>query len=245
MTPMPTDSSFPAQLLLGALNGLTNQALGLVDGAVEQLAQVDGLVIRLRMEKPELVTYALLHADGIEFLQHYEGRVDVRLRASLGAFLQYLLLPNEDHFSAIRLQGSTHHLKVIQELLDYCSFSAVARGWLDHYVRFNDLLTLLGREDHAWLSRLDGLPADFQQLAGELAQQRLLQEDILEELSQLRGQLRRQRRLDIGCIITGLLLLFAAIGSLNGSLPLYWIHQSLMLASAGGALLASRLLTTA
>lgn len=240
---MQTDSSFSAQLLLGALNGLTNQALGLVDGAPEQLALVEGLVIRLRMEKPELVIYALLHADGIEFLQHYEGHIDIRLRASLGTLLQYLLLPNDNHLSAIRLQGSEAHLTVIQELLDYCSFSAVAHGWLEHYVRFNDLLTLLGREDHAWLSHLEGLPADLQQLARELAQQRLLQEDIFEEITQLRSQLRQQRHLDLSCIIVGLLLLLAALASLNGNLPIYWMHQSLVLASAGGALLLSRLLS--
>lgn len=238
---MQDSASLPSFLLLGALTSLANQSLTLVDGAKEQLAGVSGLVVRLRVEQPALVIYALLHDDGVEFLQHYEGKVDIRIRAPLGALLQYLLLPDTSNQQGIRLQGDATRISALRELLDYCSFWAVARGWLDHYVRFNDLLSLLGREDPAWLARLQGLPEHMQQLAHELAQQRLLQEDILEELGQLRRQLKQQRRFDMVFLVIGMLLLFAALATLNGNLPQWLLHQAALLASAGGALLLSRL----
>lgn len=238
---MQDTSSLPSFLMLGALTSLANQSLSLVDGAREQLAGVSGLVVRLRMEKPALVIYALLHDDGVEFLQQYEGKVDIRIRAPLGALLQYLLLPDGSDREDIRLQGDEAQITALRELLDYCSFWAVARGWLDHYVRFNDLLSLLGREDPVWLARLQGLPESMAQLAHELAQQRLLQEDILEEVGQLRQQLRQQRRTDLIFLVIGLLLLFAALATLNGNLPQLLLHQAAVLASAGGALLLSRL----
>lgn len=241
MSAMQDSSSLPSFLMLGALTSLANQSLTLVEGAREQLGGLSGLVVRLRVDKPSLVVYALLHDDGVEFLQQYEGKVDIRVRTSLGALLQYLLLPDGNGRDDIRIQGDETRINALRELLDYCSFWAVARGWLDHYMRFNELLSLLGREDPAWLARLEGLPDNMQQLAHELAQQRLLQEDILEELGQLRRQLSQQRRVDMATLVIGLLLLFAALATLNGNLPQLLLHQAAILASAGGALLLSRL----
>jgi ubiquinone biosynthesis protein UbiJ len=227
--------------MLGSLTTLANQSLRLVEGAMEQLAPLDGTVVRLRLERPAMVLYVLLHEDGVEFLQYYEGRIDIHLRAPLGALLQFLLLPDPSHMEGIRLQGDKTLLKALGDLLDYCSFWAVARGWLDHYVRFNDLLSLLGREDPVWLASLQGLPEEIRQLSLSLAQQQLLQEDVLAEVRSLRRQLRQQRRLDIFCLTIGLLLLFAAMATQGGNLPTLFLHQALLLASLGGALLLSRL----
>ena len=241
MTDTQDTPSLPSYLMLGALTSLVNQSMTLVEGAQELLHDVDGLVVRLRLEKPSAVLYILFHDDGIECLQESEGKVDVRIHAPLGALLQYLLIPDSQHLNGIHWQGEEPHLKALGALLEYCSFSAVARGWLDRYVRFNDLLSLLSREDPAWLARLQGLPEDIQQLAKELAQQRLLQEDILQELQQWRQQFHQQRRMDILCMVCGLILLLLAMVTLNGNLPQWFAHQALLLSCAGGALLLSRL----
>jgi len=238
------DSSLTSILMLGSLTTLVNQSLRLVEGSYEQLSSVAGTVIRFRLERPAITLYLLLHEDGVEFLEHYEGKVDVRVRAPLGALLQYLLLPSNENNEAIRVQGDENLLSRLSDLLDFGSFWAVARGWLDHYVRFNDLLGLLGKEDPRWLSNLRGLPEQFQSMAQELAHQRLLMEDTLAEVRLLRQQLGSQRKRDIFSFVIGFLLILAALATQSGDLPSLWLHQTIMLASAGAALLLSRLFST-
>lgn len=220
-------TTLPTFLVLGTLSNLINQSIFLVEGADEQLANVSGLVVRLRLEKPSLVIYCLLHNDGVEFLSHYEGTVDVRVRASVGALLQYLLLPNEEHADSIRLQGSSAHLGALQELVDFCSFWSVARSWLDRYVRFNDLLQLLNREDPAWLNQLQGLPREIRQQAQHLAEQQLLQEDVVSEINHLRCQ----RRYDQVAFLCGFVLMLVAFMTFNGQLGTYFPHQAVTAAS--------------
>lgn len=235
------DSSLTSILMLGSLTALVNQSLRLVEGSDEQLATVTGAVIRFRLERPALVLYLMIHEDGVEFLEHYEGKVDVRIRAPMGALLQYLLLPNAETKEDIRIQGDQALLSRLSDLLDFGSFWAVARGWLDHYVRFGDLLGLLGKEDPSWLANLRELPDQFQAMARDLAHQRLMLEDVLAEVRGLRRQISSQRRWDLLSIVVGLLLIFAAFATQSGNLPNLWLHQTVLLASAGAALLLSRL----
>lgn len=229
--------------MLGGLSSLANQSLSLVEGASEKLAATSDLVVRVRLERPAIVIYALLHKDGVEFLSEYEGQVDIRIRSTLGDLLQFLLMPDSSLPETIHVQGDETQIASLAELLDHVSFWAVARGWLDRYVRMNDLLGLLGKEDPKWLTRLQGLPENVRQLAQDLARQHLLQEDILQELVRLRHQLGRQRRLDLFFIVTGLLLLFGALSTMSGNLPLWLAHQTALLGSAGAAMLLSRLLS--
>ncbi len=242
-------SSVTRFLVLGALETLINQAIEHEPRARDRLQRLHGTAIRVRTERPHMVLYVLVYEDGVEVLPDFEGYVHVRVRGTLGAVLQWVLSPNaplpeEDR---IRILGPEDRIALLNAAISEFSLWGVVRNWLDDHVRLNDLLTLLRREDPQWLSRLQGLPEKMDGLAIELARQRLLQEDILGELHQLRHEMRRARRLDATCIVTGLLLLLAALATLTSLLPVATAisatTQALLLGSLGLTLLVSRLLS--
>lgn len=242
---MTTDSlSLPSMLMLGTLTRLVNHSLQLVEGSMEQLSEVSGTIVRLRIEKPDWVVYAKLDENGIQFYHHFDGQIDVRLRAPLGALLQYLLLPDGNPPDSIRLQGDAPLLGRLSGLLDYGSFWAVARGWLEHHAHFGDLMQLLGREDPSWLANLEGLPDEMELLRFDVAKQRLAQEDIFNELVDIKQQLNQTRRTDVTVLVAGILLLFASIATHVSIIPTVGLHQVAFLASLGGAFLLSRLFVT-
>lgn len=235
-------------LVLGALETLLNQTLEFSPVARERLAPLHGTVVRVRMEKPMAVLYLLVYEDGIEVMQDFEGHVDVRVRAPLGALLQWVLTPGSDTAREnIRVLGPDELVLQLNEAMEALSLWESLRQWLEQHVQLDALLSLLRRQDPAWLSQLHALPAQMQELNRELARQRLLQEDILEELRALKTSLGRERRLDLFCLFTGLVLILGALATASGQLPLLVATgdeagQVLLLASVGLTLVLSRIL---
>lgn len=237
-------------LVLGALETLLNQMLELSPGARERLSALHGTVVRVRAERPMVVIYLLIYEDGIEVIQDFEGHIDVRIRAPLGALIQWLLSPSSTRADedGIRILGPDELVMTLSETMAEFSLWEGMRQWLEQHVRLDQLLSLLRREDPQWLERLQSLPARFEEMSRELARQRLLQEDILEELRALRVSMGRERRLDLACLFAGLALMLAALATTSGHLPLVpAMHtgqgtQALLLASLGLTLILSRIL---
>lgn len=236
-------------LMLGALETLLNQALEHDPRAGERLRSLHGTAVRIRAEKPTLVLYLLIYEDGVEVLPEYEGQVDVRVRGRLGAILQWLLAPNSPipEEDQIRILGNEEQISLISRMISEFSLWGIARNWLDDHVRLNELLAMLRREDPKWLERLQDLPETVKALSREVGHQRLLQEEILEEIRGLKRGLRRERRLDLAFILFGVGLLLAALASASGQIPLLAASittgiQTLLLASLGLTLLISRLM---
>ncbi|WP_232802475.1 SCP2 sterol-binding domain-containing protein [Alloalcanivorax mobilis] len=212
----------------GALETLLNQVLTGHPRGREQLAALHGTVVRLRGESPLWALYVLIYEDGLELLGDYEGPVDVRVRGSLGAMLHWLLVPNSaDDDQQLRITGPADTLQRLQRMVSEFSLWPLVRNWLDDHVRLRELMTLLRREDPAWLERLADLPDRVGAIAAEVARQQLLQEDILEELRGLRQELRRARRLDLGFTLGGVLLVMLALLRALGQ----WQHTWHSLAS--------------
>lgn len=236
-------------LVLGTLETLLNQMLDLSPGARERLAELHGTVVRVRAERPMLVVYLLIYEDGIEVIQDFEGHIDVRIRAPLGALLQWLVSPaatraDED---GIRILGPEELVTRLSEAMADFNLWQGARQWLEQHVRIDQLLSVLRREDPEWLERLQSLPGQFREMTRELARQRLLQEDILEELRSLKTSLGHERRMDLLCLFAGLAFLLAALATATGHLPAPVLHtepglQVLLLASIGLTLVLSRVL---
>ena len=235
-------------LVHGTLETLINQALAHEPKAADRLRALHGTAIRVRTERPMAILYLLIYEDGIEVLPEYEGYVHIRVRGAMGALLQWLLAPNttlpdEDQ---VRILGPEDRIHMISEAVSEFSLWGVTRNWLDDHVRLNDLLSLLRKEDPGWLARLQGLPEEVGQLANELGRQRLLQEEILDELRGLKRGLRRERRLDAACLILGMLLLLGALATLGDLLPIASAAsatgQAVLLGSIGLTFLFSRLL---
>jgi len=235
-------------LVLGTLETLLNQTLTFSPGAREHLAALHGTVVRVRMERPMAVLYILVYEDGVEVMQDFEGHVDVRIRAPLGALLQWLVAPgNEAARENIRVLGPDELVHQLQQAMEAFSLWEGVRQWLENHVQLDQLLNLLRRQDPAWLSQLHGLPAQMQELNRELARQRLLQEDILAEVRALKVNLGRERRLDLFCLFAGLTLVLGALASATGHLPLLsnagdQAVQAFLLGSLGLTLILSRIL---
>lgn len=236
-------------LVLGALETLLNQMLELTPTAREQLARLHGTVVRVRAERPMIVVYLLIYDDGIEVLQDYEGRVDVRVRAPLGALLQWVLSPASvsPEKDGIRILGPEEQVNRLATMMTDFSLVEAIRQWLEEHVRLDQMLSFLRREDPEWLQRLQGLPGQLTELSRELARQRLLQEDILREIRNLKVSLRRERRMDMAIMFIGLVLLLAGLATATGNLPTMAEHlarsaQTLLLVSLGLTVILSRAL---
>ena len=245
---MPETTSFPQLIVLGGLESALNQALTGTQQGRERLAALHGTVVRIRAERPRSVLYVLIYEDGVELLTDYEGNVDIRVRGPLGGMVHWLFAsePLEDHES-LRITGSEEQVAQLAELINQFSLWPLIRNWLDDHVRLKELLALLRREDPVWLEQLATLPRQVGQLAEQMAQQQLLQEDILDELRQLRGEFQRARKLDQFFTLTGMLLILLSLMKASNLWETTWhaLQQdflSLAMLSLGIACLVIRLL---
>lgn len=235
-------------LMLGALETLINQAIELEGLTGQRLERLHGTVVRVRCEKPVFSLYLLICEDGVDILDSYEGRVDVRIRCTLGALLHWILTagatPEED---SIRISGPDETVLLLSEALQAFDLWSTLRRWLEEHVRVDEVARILRREDPRWLKHLESLGESVNTLAAEVGRQRLLQEEILEEVQGLKHGLRRERQLDAAFLCSGMALLLAAFATISGQLPVLWLDiqqglQALLLASLGLTLLLSRIL---
>ena len=245
---MPQSGSFPQLVVLGGLESALNQALTGTQAGRDKLAALHGTVVRVRAERPLWVLYVLIYEDGVELLTDYEGAVDVRVRAPLGALVHWVFARDPlSEQSAIRINASDEHLARLNDLIETFSLWPLIRNWLDDHVRLKELLDLLRREDPVWLEKLATLPQQVGDLAEQVARQQLIQEDILEELRHLRGELRRARKLDQFFTLTGTLLILLSLLKASSLWETTWqaLQQdvlSLAMLSLGIAFLLARLL---
>lgn len=250
---MEEQRSLPRFLALGALETALNQALALHGQATEQLVALHGTVVRIRLEKPATSIYLLLAEDGVEVLHDYEGHVDIRIRAQLGALLYWLMSPSAEltEEDQVRISGSEPQLSILLAALAEFDLWGALRNWFDNHLRLEDILTLLRREDPRWLNRLEQVATQVEQMASELGRQRLLQEEVLDAINQLTRSMRRERRLDLLFLCSGMTLLFAAFANATGQLSILLSTlsleannglQTLVMASIGLTLILSRIL---
>lgn len=244
MAAIPHDS-LAQTLALNALEFLLNQVLTSDPLGRERLAQLDGTIIRMRVEKPDEVIFLLIHADGVEVLTEFDGYVNVRIRGELGALLQWWLLPNssataEDH---IRILGPEATLEALQNTISDFSLWALLRSWLDNFAQLEDLFATLKREDPHWHHQLKELPETVQALSTEVAQQRLQQEDLSDELARFKTYLIRERRKDMTYALLALLCFGASFAFWERLFSISpWLTP---LEQASGALVAGVLLLLA
>ncbi|MDF1781119.1 MAG: SCP2 sterol-binding domain-containing protein [Alcanivoracaceae bacterium] len=235
-------------LMLGALETVLNQALELEARTGERLSRLHGTVVRLRCVSPPFSLYLLICEDGVEILENYEGRIDVRVRASLGALVQLILTagatPDEE---SVQVSGPQEKVDLLILALQEFDLWSALRRWLDEHVRVDQVVAMLRREDPRWLEKLHGVADSVSGMADEIGRQRLLQEEILDEIRSLKRNLRRERQLDMLSLFLGVALMMAAFATASGQLPLLILDmqqgaQSLFLASVGLTVIFSRML---
>lgn len=241
-------NSLAQTLALSALEFLLNQVLTSDPLGRERLAQLDGTVIRVRVEKPDEVIFLLVHADSVEVLTEFDGYVNVRVRGELGALLEWWLVPNsaETANNRLRVLGADDTLQLLQDTISDFSLWALVRGWLDNFTQLEDVLALLKREDSRWHHLLKDLPETVQKMSEEVAQQRLQHEDLEDEFTRFKRIATKERRKDISYALLALIcfgLSFAFWERLISLSP--WLAPAEQAAAAlllGVLLLLSRLL---
>lgn len=246
---MDERTSLTSFLTLGALETLLNQAIELDPSARDKLAGLHGTAIRVRCERPLFSIYILLYEDGVEVHEDYEGHVDIRVRGSLGAMLQWLLAPGVEALEdeRIRVTGPEDRVQLLGKAVQEFNLWHAMRTWVDSHVRLDQVMSWLRREDPRWISRLEQLTEGVDAIGLELGRQRLLLEDVLDEIQGFKHGLRRERQLDMLFLCSGMALLFAAVASATGQLPVLYLDlqrgpQTLVLASLGLTLIMSRIL---
>ena len=241
-SPLPTTA-----FLYGLLADLLNQALTSDESGRARLAALDGIVVRIRAEKPAWALYLLIGRDGIELRAEHDGPVDVRLRGPLGAMLHWLFIADQDQpAESLRIQGASEIRRQLRDLAADFSLWTLVRSWFEEHVPMQALLDLLRREDPVWLTRLSALPDQVETLATQMARSQLLQEDILEEVRGLRREMRRARRFDLAFTLGGMILIALSLLRAFGNGHSVWLALSgdplsLALISLGIALIAGRL----
>ncbi|MDF1629409.1 MAG: SCP2 sterol-binding domain-containing protein [Alcanivoracaceae bacterium] len=246
---MEQQQSLTRLLALGTLETVLNQAIALESQSAARLTALHGTVVRIRLEKPATSIYMLLAEDGIEILHDYEGSVDIRIRANLGALLHWLIAPgaiaaDDEH---IRITGNEPQLGQLLAAMAEFDLWGALRSWVDNHLRLEDLVVLLRREDPRWFNRLEQVSDRVELIADELGRQRLLQEEVLDALHGLTKGMRRERRLDLLFLCSGMSLLFGAFATASGQLPVLLLEteaglQTLIMASIGLTLILSRIL---
>lgn len=239
-------------LVLGTLEVLLNQALGLHPRGAEALDRLAGKVVRVRAYNPDFIFYCLIDRDGIELTPEFSGDADVRVRGSAGSLAYRALLPpgeprqhaaHED----IRIAGDPQAVAALQEALEAFNLWDAIRTWVREHLAMPEMLGMLRQHDPAWLERLRDLPQLVGQLVDEVRRQGELQQALLDEMRSLRATLRSERRTDIVCITLGILFLGLALLTATGALPvvrfasLAAAEQAWLLGAAGLAFMLSRL----
>lgn len=240
-------------LVLGTLEVLLNQALGLHPRGQEALARLAGKVVRVRAYNPDFIFYCLVDRDGIELTPEFSGDADVRIRGSAGSLAYRALLPageerQHPEGDDIRVAGDPEAVAALQDVLDAFNLWDAIRTWVREHLAMPEFLGALRQHDPAWLDRLRDLPQQVGQLADELRRQSEMQALLLAEMRALRASLRAERRLDVLCMALGMLCLGLAVLTATGALPVVRFasvaaaDQAWVLAAAGLAFLLSRLL---
>lgn len=245
---MSEQSSLTSFLTLSALEALLNRAIELDPALQQALGQLHGKALRVRCERPSFSLYFLLYEDGIEVLDHFEGQIDLRLRGSLGSLLQWIIAPNDDdHDETVRLTGDENQVHILTQAIHSFDLWHAMREWLDQHVQLDQVIGWLKREDPRWVQKLDLLSQNMDVFGRELGQQRLLLEELLDEMQGFQRNRNRQRQWDLSFLSAGMLLLLLAYASTTETIPLLSekltdLSQTLLLASLGLTLILSRIL---
>jgi len=254
---MDSNTPLGQMLVLGTLEVLLNQALAVHPQGRQHLAELAGNVVRVRAFEPDFIFYCLIDSEGIELTTQFDGDVKVRVRGSAGNLLHRALLPPgekspaEKHTSDIpddiQIDGDETVVAALRDALDTFNLWEALRTWLREHVAMPEIFGMLRQHDPAWLDRLQDMPQLVAELLSESRRQSQVQQEILNEVRAMKESLRSERRTDILCITTGVVLLALALMTATGTLPglvgLYAPDSgpAWFLAALGLALMLSRL----
>lgn len=240
-------------LVLGALEVLLNQALSVHPQGREHLARLAGNTVRVRAFEPDFIFYCLIDGEGIELTTEFDGDARVRVRGSAGSLLHRALLPpgqqqeGVDDGDGIQIDGDEALVAALREALDTFNLWEAVRTWLREHVAMPEIFGMLRQHDPAWLERMHDMPQLIAELLAESRRQAVVQQEILAEVRALGVSLRAERRTDVLCITSGILLLalslLVATGALSVPFPGDAAHsdEAWFIAALGLALMLSRL----
>jgi len=107
----------PPRPVLDLIERLINGYLAQDEWTLRELAALDGRVIRVALEGPELAVDIAPHADGVSLLGLHEMAPDASLTGPVSAYLSALRQPDQTTLAGLRSEGDVMLLGRIQQIL--------------------------------------------------------------------------------------------------------------------------------
>lgn len=241
-----TDGRHLAQhLWLGGIETLINAFIDLDAPTRERIAELHGLVVRVKVLDPYLPFYLYFTREGIEVCDVAPGPARVRINARLFDLMRTLLGAAPQSASGrprVRVWGEAESVATLEALLNDFNLRTRAQHWLREHLNMDSLWQKIRNHDPSWLQDFLPLPSLMRETLGEL---RLLNQNLQgqqAEFERYRLESQSQRRRDI---IFMLLAFLAMMGAISGHLSAATIssigNERLLLLAMGVLLVLSRL----
>lgn len=232
-------------LWLGGIETLINAFIDLDAPTRERIAELHGLVVRVKVLDPYLPFYLYFTREGIEVCDVAPGPARVRINARLFDLMRTLLGAAPQSASGrprVRVWGEAESVATLEALLNDFNLRTRAQHWLREHLNMDSLWQKIRNHDPSWLQDFLPLPSLMRETLGEL---RLLNQNLQgqqAEFERYRLESQAQRRRDI---IFMLLAFLAMMGAISGHLSAATIssigNERLLLLAMGVLLVLSRL----
>ncbi|HEX6590584.1 MAG TPA: SCP2 sterol-binding domain-containing protein [Moraxellaceae bacterium] len=239
------DRHLAQHLWLGAIETLINAFIDLDAPTRERIAELHGLVVRVKVLDPYLPFYLYFTREGIEVCDVAPGPARVRINARLFDLMRTLLGAAPQSASGrprVRVWGEAESVATLEALLEDFNLRTRAQHWLREHLNMDALWQKIRNHDPSWLQDFLPLPSLMRETLGEL---RLLNQNLQgqqAEFERYRLESQAQRRRDIIFMLLAFLAMMGAIsGNLNAADITSIGNERLLLLAMGVLLVLSRL----
>lgn len=215
----PSTSALEA-FFLGVLEASVNRILAFDPDSVSKLSELTGTVIRIKTTEPEWAFYVLFSESGIQVAPFYDGIVDARINTT-SAHLLSLFFSKKNNLNLfdpdLKVSGDPALIETFFLTIKQYDMLAMSQHvlleWfpdLNHWPHFVEKLSA-ARPD--WWDTLLELPGQFQRNHQELQQSLRVQQDILQELREIRLSMEgRQQQVSSRTVSVMIVVLLCGFG---------------------------------
>lgn len=165
-------------LWLGAIETLINTFIDLDPATHDRVAELDGLVVRVKILDPYLPFYLLFTREGIEVSDVSPTPARVRVNARLFDLMRTLLGTSPINASGrprVRVWGESESVAVLESLLNDFNLRTRAQQWTHDHLNLDIFWQKIRNHDPSWLQDLLPLPGMMRETIKEL---RLINEQL-------------------------------------------------------------------
>lgn len=208
---------------LNSLESLLNAFLELDPERQQQIAPLDGMVVRVKTFSPYMVFYLQFSSDRIEVTPQPPGEVQVRLSGRVRDLVwTFLGLGDEqklEQSGQLNIWGDELITANLRRLLQEFNLRSATGMWLRTHWPLNLFWEKLSQQDLSWLQDLQPIPELIRETRDEVAELRV---DLVRQNHRIQA-LEEQLRVQLNYIRFMLVLLLLTLGGGIG----VWIAYAL------------------